>query len=372
MLPIGICSKHRLLIFTIFGCALLCCVFVSIVEKWDKPSSIRVRPKRVSDLNNNVDRRLGKTKAKSDAVALQDEKQWEEEYKRRVERVRSFCEKDEIAMMRKAWRVASNRRFGKKTYCQTHMCPIIVDEKNVLFFCFIPKVASTRVKEFFLNISDIPLSDKARQKPTNMHNFANSVLHRVSPMYYPTTTARRFFKIMFVRHPFDRLVSAFRSKAEVSRETGSYFYENFWDRVMITLRGRDNVNETSRLTFPEFVWYLSHTLERNYDPHWAPYWSRCDPCIVDYDFIGKMETASHDFPYAFEKVGFNNTSHWWQNAKPISRSLTLKYFSQLTDKEVLTLYQIYKLDFMLFGYDLDGFLSKTTTTTTAIKKGTFR
>lgn len=365
-LSAGTCSKFRLLILTIFGSALLCYVFVSIVEKWDKPTSFRVRPKRVSDLNSSVDRSLGKTKARNESSALQHEQQWEEEYKRRVDRVRALCEKDEIAMMRKAWRVASNRRFGKKAYCQTHMCPIIVDEKNVLFFCFIPKVASTRVKEFFLNISNTPLNDKAREKPTHLHDFANAVLHRVSPMYYTATTARRFFKIMFVRHPFDRLVSAFRSKAETPRETASYFYENFWDRVMMTLRGSDNVNQTSRLTFPEFVWYLAHTLERNYDPHWAPYWSRCDPCIVDYDFIGKMETADHDFSYAFEKVGLNETSHWWQNAKPHPRSLTLKYFSQLTDEEVLTLYRIYKLDFLLFGYDLDGFLSKNGTTT--IKK----
>ncbi|GFR11148.1 carbohydrate sulfotransferase [Trichonephila clavata] len=60
-----------------------------------------------------------------------------------------------------------------------------------------------------------------------------------------------------------------------------------------------------RISFAEFVWYLTHTTERDYDEHWAPYWSRCDPCLVDYNFIGKLETAQHDFHMLLEKLILN-------------------------------------------------------------------
>lgn len=150
---------------------------------------------------------------------------WDKEYENRVQRVRDVCERDEIAAMRRVWRVAANRRFGKEAHCKTRMCPIIIDEQKVLFFCFIPEVASTLVKRFFLNISDIVLSDEVKGNKTALNLVANNRLRRISPMYYPSTTINRFFKIIFVRHPFDRLVMAFRSTAEPPREEVSYFYD---------------------------------------------------------------------------------------------------------------------------------------------------
>lgn len=112
-----------------------------------------------------------------------------------------------------------------------------------------------------------------------------------------------------------------------------------------------------RITFSEFVWYLTHSLERDFDEHWAPYWSRCDPCLVDYDFIGKMETAKHDFPYAFQKVGIDSSNDWWEGAEPTPRSLTKRYFSTVSEEAIRKLHQVYKLDFDLFGYSIDEFLT---------------
>lgn len=127
--------------------------------------------------------------------------------------------------MRRVWRVAANRRFGKEAECKTRLCPIILDEKKVLFFCFIPEVASTLVKRFFLNISGITINETAQNNLTMLHNIANDRLRRISPMYYPSTTINRFFKIIFVRHPLDRLVTAFRNTAEPSRDKVQEFYE---------------------------------------------------------------------------------------------------------------------------------------------------
>ncbi|GFV69665.1 carbohydrate sulfotransferase 11 [Trichonephila clavipes] len=289
------------------------------------------------------------------------ERRWEAEYESRVQRVRDVCDKDEIVAMRRIWRVATNRRFGKENYCKTKLCPVIVDEQKVLFFCFIPKVASTSIKKFFLNISDIPLNDTTRNNITALHLAANDALRRISPMYFPTTTVNRFFKIMFVRHPFDRLVSAFRSKAEPPREEVPYFYDRYWIPIMKKLRPEGS--PLDRISFPEFVWYLTHTTERDYDEHWAPYWSRCDPCLVDYNFIGKLETAQHDFPYAFGKVEIKSGPEWWSYVHPTQHSVALKYFSTVPEEEIRRLYAIYRLDFELFGYSIREFLPSGNITT---------
>lgn len=112
-----------------------------------------------------------------------------------------------------------------------------------------------------------------------------------------------------------------------------------------------------RITFSEFVWYLTHTPERDYDEHWSSYWNRCDPCLVDYDFIGKIETANQDFPYAFHKVGIDSASDWWDTIEQIPRSTTLRYFSTVSEESITKLHKIFKLDFDLFGYSVNEFLA---------------
>ncbi|KFM58252.1 Carbohydrate sulfotransferase 11, partial [Stegodyphus mimosarum] len=335
-------SRHRILLGTAICATFLCLTLVNLVDRWAPKLSPRRKPKRVTDLSEN----------QSAQIQEEANRLWETEYESRVQTVRGVCEKDEIVAMRRIWRVAANRRFGKEAFCKTKLCPIIVDEQKVLFFCFIPKVASTLVKRFFLNISGIPLHDA--DNDSAIHIVANQALRRISPMYYPSTTIHRFFKIIFVRHPFDRLVSAFRSKAEAPRHEVQFFYDRYWDPILKKLRPNDT--NLGQITFREFVWYLTHSLERDYDEHWAPYWSRCDPCLVDYDFVGKLETAEHDFPYAFQKVGIESSPDWWSDVHPISHSLTLRYFSSVPEEDIRRLYRIYRLDFELFGYSVDEFL----------------
>ncbi|XP_015920684.1 carbohydrate sulfotransferase 11-like isoform X1 [Parasteatoda tepidariorum] len=337
-------SSLRLCLGTIFVGVVFCFTFISFLHPWTPHPLRRKVPMRGNDLFND------------NQFAEEMDQQWKAEYDARVRRVRGICDKNELVAKRRIWRVATNRLFGKETFCDDKMCPIIVDEKKVLFYCFIPKVAMTEIKRFFLNISDIHINELAQENDTALHIVANNALRRISPTYYPSTTVNRFFKMIFVRHPFDRLVSAFRSKAEKSRKDVPYFYDRFWDPVMKKLR--PDGAPLDRITFTEFVWYLIHTKVRDYDEHWAPYWYRCDPCLVDYDFIGKLETAQHDFPYAFRQVGIDAGAEWWKESYPHPHSLTLKYFSNIPEKDILKLYGIYKFDFELFDYTIEEFLHK--------------
>ncbi|KAG8195371.1 hypothetical protein JTE90_001388 [Oedothorax gibbosus] len=259
-------SRHRLLLSTSVCGVVLCLCLISVLDRWTPRNSVRGKlPQRVND--SPAFQKVVDSGDAFEEVAPSEDPQANhaQEYARRVQRVRDVCDHDEIAAMRRVWRVATNRRFGKETYCRTKLCPVIVDEKRVLFYCFIPKVASTQVK---------------------------------------------------------RLVSAFRSKAEPPRSEVPYFYDRYWDRIMKKLRPEGSTLD--RITFREFIWYLIHTVERDYNEHWSPYWSRCDPCLVDYNFIGKLETAKQDFPYAFRQVGIESDPEWWNGAEPTHHSVTLR------------------------------------------------
>lgn len=273
-------------------------------------------------------------------------------YESRLDRVHSVCDKYSLPYYRVFKRASSNRIKNQRRSCSTKQCPVLVDDDNLLYFCFIPKVASTIVKQFFYNISSIPHNFSFEINPNEFNLEANEVLKRISPLFYPKYVLRRYYKVMFVRHPFDRLVSAFRDKAEKSRKEREYFYEKYWDPIMKKYRSEENLDNNSKPTFQEFIRYLLETNPSYYDNHWAFYWSRCEPCLVEYDFIGKLEDSFEDFQQVSRQLQVKYFS-----SKPTNsyRKIYRNYFYNLTAEDVSKLHSIYKLDFEIFGYNLEEF-----------------
>ena len=112
------------------------------------------------------------------------------------------------------------------------------------------------------------------------------------------------------------------------------------------------------ITFEEFVKYVIETLKRGMpDPHWASFSATCLPCLVNYDFIGKLETSSEDFAYVMKRYA-NATSFPANLHGPTSRDhkkttnqVFKKYYNQLPPELLRHLVQSYRTDFDLFGYN---------------------
>ena len=93
-------------------------------------------------------------------------------------------------------------------------------------------------------------------------------------------------KFLVVRHPLDRLVSAYRNKFEFGdpdkfplkygRHIVRQYRENATEMALRT--GAD-------VTFVEFLTFL--TREPLGDGHWVRQYDQCQPCVVKYDFIGR-------------------------------------------------------------------------------------
>lgn len=242
--------------------------------------------------------------------------------------------------------------------CPRNRCTFLVDMKRNILFAFIPKVASSTIKAFFLKAAD--LKEFESKFPANsshtpgFHTYANKKLMRVSATYFTSEELKAFYKMIIVRHPFERLVSAYRDKALEPNKRG--FYKSYFNAVMRQTRNGTIITKLSILTFPEFVWMLLKTDPYRMDVHWMPYWARVEPCWIQYDFIGKMETIE-DLNEVKKKLRLFDKNQIWKNRSNSSTSqVAKKFFSQIKRADVMKLYDIYYPDFQLFGYSVDGYL----------------
>ncbi|XP_034248656.1 carbohydrate sulfotransferase 11-like [Thrips palmi] len=204
-------------------------------------------------------------------------------------------------------------------------------------------------------------------------------------------------KILVVRHPLARLLSAYRDKLEnrvAGAEHGTaHFYRKYGRRIVDKYRAKKDgvaVATSSLLqpghvvrdpakpapaddepTFKEFVKYLIDVDLANYaDDHWIPYYLFCTPCLLNYDIIAKVETYLEDQVYMIRALGLQDTvkPRWRhrtspqgpeglpssspQDVSPTARA----YFAQITEHELRALHQKYKLDFEMFDYAMEDYL----------------
>ncbi|KAH6925503.1 hypothetical protein HPB50_006195 [Hyalomma asiaticum] len=243
----------------------------------------------------------------------------------------------------------------KKAKCSSTHCPLFVDDSRSLAFCSIPKVASTTLKGIFAPLLNVKVPDGSGGYAL-YKAFSDQVLHLGPTTLLQHSERRNYTKALFVRHPFERIVSTYIDKALRGRKGEPWAYKAYWN----TIPGVRAENRSP--TFSEFVEFMLRTTANNSDEHWSPYYARCHPCLLDYDFVGKLETADRDFPLFFSLVGIagkadvhrhDNSRH---NVTGVNVTDAKYYFNQLSFDQVMRLYTWYFYDFELFGYDFRDYL----------------
>ena len=117
--------------------------------------------------------------------------------------------------------------------------------------------------------------------------------------------------------------------------------------------------DSNRATFWEFAKYVIKHI--NFDGHWYPQAKSCKVCTVPYDKILHLEYLKEEEKYLVnfilmaDRTKNPNQSIFAENSNPSANNLssseiTQLYFQQLKESEILDLYQLYKEDFLLFGY----------------------
>lgn len=236
---------------------------------------------------------------------------------------------------------------------------VLVDEKHKLLYCYVPKVACTNWKRVFMvllgnaskeNVSSIP-SDIVHQKST----FPKLSDYTVEQAHY---FIENFTKYVFVRHPFERLLSAYRNKLQEPSERSKYFQMRIGRDIVKHYR-INATNESLQLgndvTFEEFALYLIDHYVPAFNEHWKPISELCYPCLIRYDFIGKYETLQSDAEFILKAI---NESHIKFPEVRLSNTTTqiVRYYNTLPSQVIARLYNIFILDFKLFSYSTENIL----------------
>jgi len=111
----------------------------------------------------------------------------------------------------------------------------------------------------------------------------------------------------------------------------------------------------ARPTFKEFVMFLiDPRTKRPFNLHWVPFHESCLPCEIRYDFIGHFETLREDVDYVLKKIGMHEIQLVHHNPSDVnSSSIVSKEMATLSSDEIRKLVDIYRLDFLLFGYSTE-------------------
>jgi len=269
-------------------------------------------------------------------------------YKERKKMIKSTCKKYGLGKTHKNPIVDSEYRKMEANFPWPPEKSLMYQDTWHLLYCWIHKVASSSWSKVFFHIKgmDVPASRLHEAAQKFSLSSANTKLE---------TSIAKSLVFTIVRHPFERLVSAYRDKFEFAKKY-AYVYSHYANKIL-NLGSPLQVTKHKRPTFSEFVEYLLRIPVDKFNDHWVPYWLHCHVCDVEYDIIGKMETITEDMDFIAEESGLKaaNVSLPWANRRSSGEKVILDYFRGLTLAQVNGLYLIYKPDFEMFGYKADSY-----------------
>ncbi|KAJ8048216.1 Carbohydrate sulfotransferase 11 [Holothuria leucospilota] len=276
----------------------------------------------------------------------------EEEQKIRKNRINGVCQKEPELQ-------------GNLFYRDTFAHMYVID-KYKLLFCYIPKVGCSNWKRVLMVLSGRKKTiENITSHEAHAHNGLR--LFRRLNNWQQKYALKNYRKVMFVREPFARILSAYKNKygdLEVYRNAPPNFHI-YATRIIRKYRenpSSDALLTGENITFAEFVEYLTDQRERpNFDRHWKEMYKLCSPCNVKYDFIGKLENLEEEANYVLGSVpGVRDIVSYpaKANSHPTNTSVDIvkETLSPFSDEKLLQLWDIYKLDFNLFGYDKPSFI----------------
>ncbi|KAL5013546.1 hypothetical protein ScPMuIL_007816 [Solemya velum] len=245
---------------------------------------------------------------------------------------------------------------------------ILVNDEHKLLYCYIPKVACTNLKRIFLILSGkMNTTNLLDLQSNDVHHQYNKYLTYLSDFSFDEAMLRlkNYKKVVYVREPFERILSAYVNKFE-GKNTGNDYFKLTYGKKIIKYFRDEPYNEDLKtgegVQFSEFVQFLNDPLMQinGYNEHWAHFHTLCLPCYINYDFIGKYETLEEDVNYWLHTsnlshiINFPKRSATYRKSKTVD--LLLKYYKSVPKRYLHELLDTYHLDYKLFGYPYPSFI----------------
>lgn len=173
---------------------------------------------------------------------------------------------------------------------------------------------------------------------------------------------RSYLKFIFVRDPFERLVSAYRNK--FTRNYNTAFHKRYGTKIIRRHRANPEpkaLREGNDVSFQEFVQYLVDPRTQREEPfneHWERVHSLCHPCLIHYDVVGKYETLEPDAQAVLRLAGVEGTIKFPTSGKSTrtDSNMAAHFFKHISPFYQKKLFNLYRMDFLLFNYSTPEYL----------------
>ena len=166
---------------------------------------------------------------------------------------------------------------------------IIVSDKHNLLYCYIPKVACSNWKRVLMVLNG-DAADPYQVNTADVHNRSLGYFRYLNE-YTPEEIVHRlntYYKFLFVRHPYERLVSAYRNKF-IDSYNLTLFKKMYGRRIIKHFRRNPDAKSLRTgegVSFAEFINYVLSSDAEFMDRHWKQYDLLCHPCLIYYDYLG--------------------------------------------------------------------------------------
>ncbi|KAI5097981.1 carbohydrate sulfotransferase 8, partial [Silurus meridionalis] len=251
---------------------------------------------------------------------------------------------------------AKYRSNISQTVTSHHVSRIYVEDRHKLLYCEVPKAGCSNWKRVLMVLAGVASSTQKINHET-VH-YSNHLTRLDSlDQHAVSERLRSYTKVLFIREPMERLVSAYRDKFE---SPNSYYHPVFGKPIISKYRvnaSKSALRTGSGVTFQEFIRYLLDVHRPiGMDIHWEPVSQLCSPCLLDYDFIGKFETIEEEANFLLHRVGApkNLTFPTFKDRNPeaarTSTRITQHYFTQLSASDRQRVYDFYYMDYLMFNY----------------------
>ena len=186
-------------------------------------------------------------------------------------------------------------------------------------------------------------------------------------------------KVLFVREPITRLLSAFLSKFHPNDSPRlQALWEAVYGKEIVLLYRRRGanliINQPPNSTFyqrnfldirfSEFIQYITDLEKRRgriamdeSNDHWLPQHRIANACIIKYDFIGHFENFAIEGPYVLQWLGVDDRVSFPAIRDSRAAEALVDEYHKIPLDLLRRLWKYYRLDYEMFGYSFNDTLS---------------
>ena len=249
---------------------------------------------------------------------------------------------------------------------------LIFNHEHKVLFCLVEKNGNTNVRiMFFIAAGLVPVTSATQPRSELIKlvsRYTNRIRNPYAQLKHGDTMESlwaQYYKTMIVRHPLERLLSAYRDKLEgpsVKRNRLKDPYDNNKNNFRLSIfktvyperyqQWLDNLSMEYYVTFSDFIQFLVDKPNADLNVHYRPVVSLCHPCSVKYDFYGAFKQFDQDAQILATKLGI---AEYISNPFHISNKtvdLLSTFYSQLSQnlKEQLFRDWYSELEFYYYLY----------------------